>query len=76
MRVAIGVVVLGMLSFSGFWPVVILVAPFFASAVFGYFLPNSKFAVPGVTLAMALGSLVVLVFVICGLWELFDHDDC
>ena len=74
MRLGIGICLLFLLGFSGFLPVSLPSAALFASALAGYFLPESKWTRPGIYVAMGLGTLALLVMVIVGVHDYFDHD--
>lgn len=74
MRIFLGILILFLLVFAGYWPVSLPAFALFVSALIGCLLPGNKIGVPGFVVAMALGTLTLLILVVAGVHDLFDGD--
>lgn len=74
MRIFLGILILFLLIFGGYWPVSLSAFALFVSALIGCFQPENKIGLPGYMVAMALGTLTLLILVVAGVNDFFDGD--
>lgn len=74
MRIFVGILILFLLVLAGSWPVSLPAFALFISALIGCLLPENKIGLPGYVVAMALGTLTLLILVVAGVHDFFDGD--